>query len=291
MGKPPGDPFIDTVAPEETLRLASAIFLAHFPGQSAEFISAVFLQVQDAFAGTYPGCQRCDTAFHDFAHTCQATVATVRILDGHLKSKRPPSLTARDFELAVAGILLHDIGFLKDAGDHSGTGAKHTVVHVDRSARFAEEFLPRFGVTPDKIRLVQLAIRSTAMNVDMSKLSFRNERERHIGCVLGTGDILGTMAAPDYPERLPALYQELAEAAECSPLREGEIEDYESAEALLRKTRDFYRNYAQRMLDQQWGQVYRTLEHHFTDGCNHYLQAIEANLDRIDRILASQGKQ
>jgi hypothetical protein len=288
MEKPSRDPYISTVTPEETVRLTSAIFLAHFSGQSIGFVSAVFHQVQDAFVGRHLGYQRCDTAFHDFAHTCQATVATARLLDGHLKSKGSPALTARDFELAVAGILLHDIGFLKDAGDHSGTGAKHAVVHVDRSAKFAEEFLPRLGVTSDEVRFVQLVIRSTSMNVDMSKLSFRNERERCIGCVLGTADILGTMAAPDYPERLPALYQELAEAAEYSPLREGEIEDYQSAEDLLRKTRDFYRNYVLRMLDQQWGQVYRALEHHFADGRNHYLQAAEVNLDRIDRLF--EGK-
>lgn len=290
MEKISRDPDVDAVSPAEALRAVCGIFSAYFSDKDAEFITTVFHQTQNVFAGHHPDYQRCDTAFHDFAHTCQATVAVARILDGHLKSKRPPSLTARDCELGVAGILLHDIGFLKDAGDRSGTGAKHTVVHVDRSVRFAEEFLPRFEVTPDEVRIVQLAIRSTALNVDMSKLAFRNERERYIGCVLGTGDILGTMAAPDYPERLPALYQELAEAAAYSPLREGEIEDYESAEDLLRKTRDFYRTYAQRMLDQQWGQVYRALEYHFTDGRNHYLQSIEANLDRIDRLLTAPRK-
>ena len=286
MEKTPHSPHIDTLAPAEALRLVCGVFSAHFPGKSAEFITTVFQQAQNAFAGHHPGYQHCDTAFHDFAHTCQSTVAAARILDGLLKSNPPPALTVRDFELGITGILLHDIGFLKDAGDDLGTGAKHAVVHVVRSATFAEGFLPHFGVTPDEIRIVQLAIRSTALNVDMSKLAFRDERERCLGCVVGTGDILGTMAAPDYPERLPALYQELVEAAEYSALGDGEIEDYQSAEDLLRKTRGFYRNYVLRMLDQQWGQVYRALEHHFGDGRNHYLDAVEANLERIDRLLA-----
>jgi hypothetical protein len=288
MEKIPHSSQIDTVTPAEALCIVCGIFSAHFPGNNAEFITSVFQQTQNAFAGRHSGYQRCDTPFHDFAHTCQATVATVRILDGLLKSNPPLALTVRDFELGVAGILLHDIGFLKDAGDDLGTGAKHAVVHVVRSATFAEGFLPHFGVTPDEIRIVQLAIRSTALNVDMSKLAFRNERERCLGCVVGTGDILGTMAAPDYPERLPALYQELVEAAEYSALGEGEVEDYQSVEDLLRKTRDFYRNYVLRMLDQQWGQVYRALEHHFDDGHNHYLQAAEVNLNRIDRLF--EGK-
>ncbi|HUJ72293.1 MAG TPA: hypothetical protein VLZ30_08610, partial [Verrucomicrobiae bacterium] len=89
MEKVPGDPFVDTVTPEETLRLTLAIFSAHFPGESTDFVSAVFRHVQHAFAGTYPGYQRCDTAFHDLAHTCQATAATVRIFDGHLKRGCP----------------------------------------------------------------------------------------------------------------------------------------------------------------------------------------------------------
>jgi hypothetical protein len=291
MQKLPGVPLITTVSPEETLRLALAISLAHFPGQSTEFISTVFQQVQNAFAGTYPGYQRCDTASHDFAHTCQATVATARILDGHLKSGQPPALTARDFELGVAAILLHDIGFLKETGDDSGTGAKYTHVHVERGAKFAEKFLPRLGVTPDEVRIVQLAIRSTAMNVDMSKLPFRNERERFIGCALGTGDIFGWMAAPDYPERLPQLYREFTEAATPPPGHEDEIPSYRSAEDLLRRSREFYHGYVQQMLDQQWQGAYKALEHHFPDDRNHYLPAIEANLDRIDRLLASPGKK
>lgn len=273
------------------MRYASTIFLAHFPNHGAGFISAVFHEVQNAFAGTQQGYQRCDTTFHDLVHTCQATVATIRIFDGHLKSRQPPVLTLRDFELGAAGILLHDIGFLKETGDDSGTGAKHTIVHVDRSAKFAEKFLPRFGVTPDEVRIVQLAIQSTALNVAMSQLPFRNERERLIGCAVGTGDILGAMAAPDYPERLPKLYEEFAEAAAHADLRPKEIAQYQSPEELLCKTRDFYHSYVQPMLEEQWARIYKALEYHFADGRNHYLQAIEKNLERIDRILATTNEK
>jgi len=285
MRRPPRDRFIGPVTPDETLRLASAILPVHFPGQGTEFISAAFHEVQRAFAGTYPGYQRCDTAFHDLAHTCQATAATVRIFDGHLKSGRPPTLAPRDFELAVAGILLHDIGFLKEVGDDSGTGAKYTAVHVGRGARFAEKFLPRLEVAPDEVRVVRSAIHCTATNEDRDETAFRDDRERFIGCALGTGDILGTMAAPDYPERLPALYEEFVEAASSPRFRGEEVGHYANVEDLLRKTRGFYEKYVRRMLDQKWGKVYRVLEYHFADGTNHYLQAIEANLDRIDRIL------
>jgi hypothetical protein len=282
-----GDPLIKAVTPGETLQIVAAIFSAHFPNHNAGFFSTILHQVQNIFACAYSGYQRCDMAFHDFAHTCQATVATVRILDGHLKSGRPPALTPREFQLAVVGILLHDIGFSKETGDDSGAGAKYTTAHVDRGERFAAKFHPHFRGTPDEVRVVQLTIRSTTMNVAVSRLPFRDERERLIGCAVGTGDILGTMAAPDYPERLPGLYQELAEAAVYAGPHAKEVTRYQSAEDLLRKTRDFYHSYVQRMLEEQWGGIYKALEYHFADGRNHYLQAIETNLARIDRILVT----
>jgi hypothetical protein len=270
---------------DETPGFVEAIFLAHFPERAPEFLRAVFREVQNLFAGNYPGYQACDTAFHDLAHTFHATVATVRLLDGHLKAGNPPKLGARDFELAVAGILLHDSGFIKRRGDNDGTGAKYTLTHVARSAEFAVEFLPPLGVTADEVRIVQLAICCTKASVDVSRLQFRDERERFLGRALGTGDILGQMAAPDYPEKLPALYREYVEAVAHSKLRNGGIASYKSAEDLLRRAREFYDCYVKQMLDTQWAEVHQCLRHHFPDGRNHYLDAIEINLKRIDQLL------
>jgi hypothetical protein len=283
--KTDGDAALPTSAPSETLSFITALFLAHFPERNTTFLTGIFKQIQKAFAGTYPGYQSCDTVFHDLAHTCQVAIATVCILDGYCKSGRLPVLTFRGYELAVAGILLHDIGYLKEVGDNRGTGAKHTFSHVERSADFAAKFLPSFGATPDEIRQVQLSIRSTAVNVDMSKLPFRDPGERFMGCVLGSADLLGQMAAPDYPERLPRLFREFAEAASYSHVATGGRASSQSAEDLLRRTREFYHGYARRMLDHEWDGVYHLLEYHFPDGRNLYVEAIDANLDRIDRLL------
>lgn len=283
--KSDGDTALPTGAPAETLSFITALFLTHFPERNTAFLTEAFNQVRNAFDGTYPGYQGCDTAYHDLAHTCQAAVAAVRILDGHCKSGQPPVLTSRDYELSVAGMLLHDIGFLKEVGDNLGTGAKYTLTHVDRGADFAAKFLPSLGATRDEIRQVQLLIRSTAMNVDMSKLPFRDPRERFIGCAVGSADLLGQMAALDYPERLPKLYREFAEAGMFSHLAKGGLASCQSAEDLLRDTRDFYRGYARRMLDHEWDGVYQLLKYHFPDGRNHYVEAISANLDRIDQLL------
>jgi hypothetical protein len=266
---------LDFQGAPETLQFVCSLFNDSFPGRSTEFLAAVFNKVCELFAGRFPGYQACDTKFHDLAHTCQATVATLRIFDGQIKSGRPPPVTARDFELAVAAILLHDAGYIKQDGDTEGTGAKYTLIHVKRSAEFAAAFLPPLGVTADEVRLVRLAINCTGIEVDASKLEFRDERERFLGCALGTGDMLGQMAGDDYPERLPELYREFAEAG---------ITTYSSATDLMRQTRTFYEGRVGQLLDEEWGGVHKVLPYHFGNGRNLYLEAVDRNLDRIDHL-------
>jgi hypothetical protein len=64
---------------------------------------------------------------------------------------------------------------------------------------------------------------------------------------------------------------------------------YADPEDLMRRTRRFYREQVLPMLDREWGGVYHCLCHHFQDGRTHYLEAIEENLDRIDRMLAGRS--
>ena len=272
----------------QALDFVRAVFVRHFGGHDTGFLEKVFAAAQDLFEGRYPGYQASDTAYHDFKHTCEATVAVVRILDGHLKGKTPPAIGHREFELTVAATLLHDSGFMKKSGDDSGTGAKYTLEHVKRSGDFAEECLGALRASPEEVQLVRLAIDCTGIQVRVEDLPFRNEQERFLGCALGTGDMLGQMAAPDYPQRLGSLYREFAEAAAAhAGGTDSWIAGYASEEDLKRKTRRFYEGYVREMLDKHWGGAYRDLDHHFQDGKNHYLEAIEANLERIERELAT----
>lgn len=262
-------------------------FGTHFSAESPDFIDRVVDRVGDLFAGRYPGYQASDTAYHDFTHTCEATVAAVRILDGHLRSGTPPALSHRDFELMVVASLLHDSGFIKEDGDDEGTGAKYTVTHVQRSGQFTAKFLKEFDVTADEIRLVQLAIECTGVMVDVDSLPFKDGRERFMGSVVGSGDMLGQMAAPDYPEKLDGLYREFAEAAHYPGAQGSGINTYESAGDLMKRTRSFYEEHVRGMLDSQWGGVHQVLTHHFPEGQNEYFQSIDTNLERIDRMLQS----
>ena len=238
------------------------------------------------FEGRFPGYQACDSVYHDFAHTNVACVAVTRILDGHLKSGEEPHITARDFELTIAAILLHDTGYIKKTGDHEGTGAKYTLVHPNRSVEFAHVLLAQLGVAPDEICKVQAAIRYAGLEDAHDDPAF-SAHDRFIGCVVGSGDILGQMADPAYPERLPGLYDEFHEAKLFAGLDSTGIGSYQSATDLMRRTREFYETYVQRMLTTRWGRVHEVLRYHFADGRNQYLDAIALNLDKIDRLTRS----
>lgn len=261
----------------------SDLYSQRFPENSPSLLMDVFGEVCDLFEGRFSGYRACDTRFHDFAHTCDATVAAMRIADGYCLSGHAPGIDARSFEMLVVAILLHDSGYIRRDNDTtSGTGAKYTTTHVRRSADFAADFLLRHGFAPNEIRAVELAIYCTGINVNLNRLAFASEKERLIGCILGAGDLLGQMAAPDYPDKLGDLYAEFVEAG---------IEAYASAVDLMQRTRGFYESYVCRMLIEQWSHVDTYLPRHFGVGNNPYHDAIMANIERIESMAVVAAEQ
>lgn len=275
---------MEKVTTKGTLPFIHKIMAAHYRGHDLTFLTRLFQQVQRLFEGKYTGYQACDTPYHNFTHMCEATVAVTRLLDGHLKSGRAPRLSARDFELAIVASLLHDSGYIKERGDRRGSGAKYTLTHVARSMKLAGKFLPSFGCSRREIRAVQTAISCTSNEFDLRRIRFRNAVERFLGYALATGDVLGQMAAPEYPRRLPRLYREFVEATKYAKISCGGIADFRCEKDLFRKTRAFFDCCMFPKIKTQWGGVHRELLHHFGSGRNEYLEAVERNLKRIDRM-------
>ncbi|HZC35049.1 MAG TPA: hypothetical protein VE242_05520 [Chthoniobacterales bacterium] len=230
------------------------------------------------FHGENPAFEPCDTAFHDFDHTMESAEAVLRLLAAQDRVMPENRLSNRQWEIALASILLHDAGYLKKRDDPEGSGAKYTSIHVGRSCFLAWDLLPALGFEKDEIRLVQQAICATAIGAKMKQIGFRSRSEWLIGALVATGDLLGQMGANDYPERLPALYLELREAALFSRLEEGSLTVYQSLLELLAGTEKFYSDYVIKTLDREWGSVHRWLD--TEDGSNPYLQRIHRNVDR-----------
>jgi hypothetical protein len=239
----------------------------------------------DLFHGKNPEFQPCDTAFHDFDHTMQATAAVADLLAAHRQNSVIAPLEQRDWELAIAAAILHDTGYLKRRNDLGGSGAKYSAIHVGRSCFHAWELLPPFGFTRDELRQIQNAICATAISVSMEDLPFRDPREWLIGAMVATGDMLGQMAAEDYPERLAGLYLEFREATVFSRLQNAGFALHKNLLDLLEGTQKFYTGYVTRMLDQEWKGVYRILDDQ--QGNNRYIDRIRTNIARVNLMACS----
>jgi hypothetical protein len=263
-----------------------AAYTAIFPQGGRCFVPRVFGWAVECFTGNYADYQAVDARYHDFEHTLQGTLCMARLLRGRHSAGARPLLTPRLFELGLLAMLLHDAGYLKKRTDTQGTGAKYTAVHVGRSADFAAQLLAGKGFGPVDIRAVQNMIRCTGVDANFEAIAFQSELERLLGCALGTADLLGQMAADDYLEKLPALYDELAEAAQFARENSRSIANFASAEDLMRKTPPFWENFVQARLANQFGGLFRFLNDPYPSGPNEYLDRVHANMERLKSRIA-----
>ena len=88
------------------------------------------------------------------------------------------------------------------------------------------------------------------------------------------------MSAPDYVEKLPALYSEFVEAYDFERLPE-EKRMFHSLPDLLARSAAFWEKFVRPMLDSEMAGMYKFLE--TTGQTNPYLEAIEANIERVRR--------
>lgn len=273
---------VDTKQPAAVLKAVKDAFAGIGAEASFPLLERLFDDVTGMFEGNYPGYQAIDMHYHDYEHTMQATVCLVHLLQGRSRTFDRPVLLARDWELAVMAVLLHDSGYLKKTDDLQGTGAKYTFVHERRSCDFAREYLPRMGVTASEIEDICAAIICTGPRSKISQVSFHRDEARQMAFILVTADYLAQMSAADYLEKLPVLYKEFVEAFEFEQIPP-EKRPYHSLQQLLEKSSGFWTNYVRPMLDFEAGGVHRYLT---TAGQpNPYLQAVEANLAELQRRL------
>jgi hypothetical protein len=256
-------------------------YLSMFRDGDPLFVPRVFGWTIECFTGNYHDYQPVDAHYHDLEHTLQGTLCMTRILLGRHGAGAEPVISRRCFELAVIAILLHDSGYLKKRDDVMGTGAKYTVIHVDRSADFAAELLSEKGYRPADISAVQHMIKCTGINAHLEAIPFQTEEERIAGYALATGDLLGQMAAEDYVDKLPVLYSEFAEAAQFTKDRHQFVASFSSADDLIDRTPRFWENFVLAKLKTDFLGLYRYLNKPYPDGPNWYINKIEANMDRL----------
>ncbi|HYE31332.1 MAG TPA: hypothetical protein VEH27_07890 [Methylomirabilota bacterium] len=274
-------PHVHTNDPLAVRREVTAICASLFPSADPRFIDRAFGWAIDAFEGRYLDYLPIDARYHDLEHTMQGTLCFARLMDGYIRAGAEPTLTPEFFELCLLAILMHDTGYLKHAWDKAGTGAKYTSIHVQRSADFAAQLMLNNGYSAEAARAVQHMIRCTGVNLDLRSIPFQSRLERRMGCALGTSDLLGQMAAVDYIDKLPILYTEFAESAQYDSRKVTGPGSFSSADDLIRRTPKFWENYVKPKINQDFEGLFRYLNAPYPDGPNPYVEAIEANIARL----------
>jgi hypothetical protein len=238
-----------------------------------------------------PGYHGVDTVYHDRQHSLDMTLAMARMMVGYEGSVESHArFGAERAVMALVVSLFHDAGYIRESDDFKHrNGAEFTLYHVTRSARFLARFLPSIGMeswVPTATRVVHF----TGYEIELNRIELPDARDRKLGHLLGTADLIAQMADRCYLEKCrDRLYPEFVLGGIAAvPGTNGALQvRYSSGLDLLRQTPQFVRDTRVQRLEGEFEHAYRYLEPLF-DGKNPYIEAIERNLHFLDRVLRTE---
>jgi hypothetical protein len=267
------------------------LFAATWPGESFDNIAVAFADFEKLFTGRMPGYHAVDTIYHDRQHSLDVTLAAARMLVGYERTAEPRlRFGAERAAMALVTALLHDSGYIREFGDlKHRNGAEYTLYHVTRSARYLARYLPTIGMeawAPIATRVVHF----TGYEMKTSQIHLADARDRKLGQILGTADLIAQMADRCYLEKCrDRLYPEFVLGGiAAAQATDGTLQvRYSSGVDLLRQTPEFVRETRGERLEREFEHAYRYLEPLF-EGRNPYLEAIDRNLDYLQRVLRTE---
>jgi len=277
-----------TVAVKEAVR---ELFAVGWPGESFDRVAVAFEEFERLFSGRKPGYHGVDTIYHDRQHSLDMTLAMARLSVGYEGSVDAPlRIGAERAVMALVTSLFHDAGYIREIGDRQyRNGAEFTLYHVTRSARFLARFLPTIGLeawVPVATRIVHF----TGYEIKLSQIQLSDGRDRKLGHLLGTADLIAQMADRCYLEKCrDRLYPEFVLGGIAAALGSDGIMQvrYSSGLDLLRQTPRFVSETRAERLEGEFEHAYRYVEPLF-GGKNPYLEAIDRNLVYLHRILRAE---
>jgi hypothetical protein len=277
-----------TAAVKEAVR---ELFAAAWPGESFDRVAVAFEEFERLFSGRMPGYHGVDTIYHDRQHSLDMTLAMARLLVGFEGSAEAAMrVGAERAVMALVTSLFHDAGYIRETGDRQhSNGAEFTLYHVTRSARFLARFLPTIGLeawVPVSTRIVHF----TGYEIKLSQIQLADPRDRKLGHLLGTADLIAQMADRCYLEKCrDRLYPEFVLGGIAMALGSDGIMQvrYSSGLDLLRQTPRFVRQTRAERLEAEFEHAYRHVEPLF-GGRNPYVEAIDRNLVYLHGILRAE---
>ena len=267
------------------------LYAAAWPGETFEKVAIAFDDFDKLFTGRMPGYHGVDTLYHDRQHSLDMTLAMARLLVGYERSVE--SRLRFGGERAALGMvtsLFHDAGYIREFEDRKhSNGAEFTLYHVTRSARFLARYLPNLGMEkwiPVATRIVHF----TGYEMKLKEIQLADPRDRKLGHLLGTADLIAQMADRCYLEKCrDRLYPEFVLGGVAAAAgNDGLLQvKYSSGLDLLRQTPEFVRETRVERLEGEFEHAYRYVEPLF-GGRNPYLEAIDRNLGYLRRVLSTE---
>jgi hypothetical protein len=266
--------------PQDVMEEVKKIILLIFSKFEFNQFEHVFCDVLKLFNGNYPGYRRCNTFYHDLNHTMDCLLVTAKLIHGAFLNGI--AFEKRDITLGLISALMHDTGYIQAVEDDTGTGAKYTVCHIQRSIEFMKKYFHNNGFPPEYLPICRNLLRCTGLDVKIAKIKFQSREHEILGKILGAADLIGQMANENYLEKLPFLYDEF---------KEGGVPGYNNIFDLLKKTPAFWEMVKERFV-LELGQVDLYLRDYLRVlwGINQdlYRQAIDRNIERLQFFLATQ---
>jgi hypothetical protein len=245
-------------------------------------VEKAFDDVEKLFLGKFPGFRACTTTYHDLHHTLSVFLAMARLIHGAKLDRQ--NLRDNDIVIGLIAALMHDVGYIQEAQDTEGTGAKYAASHIERSIEFLAQHGARYGLSAKDISAAQVVIQCTDIAIDVSTLRFPSNRIRLLGKLMGTADLLAQLADRTYLEKLLYLYDESREAG---------VGNYADELDIYRKAIPFY-DLVEARLEKTLDRVDRFMDLHFAARFkieeNLYRKSIENQKNYLSKILSFQDK-
>jgi hypothetical protein len=272
-------------------RAVEELYTQTWPSGRPEQLATAFADFGRLFNGQFPGYYGCDTVYHDLQHSLDDTLAMARLLAGYDRTHAPDQrLGAERALMGIVVALFHDAGYIRQIDDTSHrNGAEFTRTHVGRSAQFLARYLPTLGLA-DWVAVATQIVHFTGYEVPFDQIRLDDVRDRKVGHLVGTADMIAQMADRCYLEKCrDRLYPEFVlGGVAISRTGDGEVKmTYGSGLDVLRGTPGFAAETMRTRLDGEFGGAYHYVETLY-GGRNPYMEAIEANLAYLKQVLATQ---
>lgn len=257
-----------------------------WPGAPLATLERAMTDFERLFTGQEPGYLGVDTVYHDLQHTQDVVLAMARLMAGYELEPDGPRIGAERALMGMVTALFHDAGYIREVGEAAiPNGAVFTRNHVTRSARYLAKYLPGVGLG-DWVPVATRIVHFTGYEMPVDSIRIADPRDRLVGHLLGTADMLAQMADRCYLEKCrDRLYAEFVLGDVAVHAGAGGVRVlYGSGLDLLRQTPKFISSTIDHRLGKAFNHSYRYLEPLF-GGDNPYMNAIRKNVEYLQTLV------